>query len=58
MMEIATKSVSFSLNEVMYRQIDDISMGSALGHILANIFVEFHGWLQFEKFPMPFIYLR
>ena len=54
-MEIATKSVSFSFNDVMYRQIDGISMGSPLG---PNIFVWFHERLLFEKFPVPFIYLR
>ena len=57
-METATKSVSFSFNEVMYHQIDDISMGSPLGSILENIFVGFHERLLFEKFPKPFIYLR
>ena len=56
-MEIATKSVSFSFNEVMYHQIDGISMGSPLGPILVNIFVGFHERLLFEKFPKPFIYL-
>ena len=58
LMETATKSASFSFIEVMYRQIDGISMGSLLGPILANIFVGFHERLLFEKFPKPFIYLR
>ena len=58
LMEIASKSVSFSFNDVMYRQIDGISMCSPLGPILANIFVGFHERLLFEKFPKPFIYLR
>ena len=58
LMEITTKSMSFSFNEVMYRQIDGIRMGSPLGPILANIFVGFHERLLFEKFPKPFIYQR
>ena len=57
LMEIATKSVSFSFNEIMYRQIDGICMGSPLGPILSNVFVGFHERL-FEKFPKFFIYLR
>ena len=56
--EIATKPVSFSFNEVMYREIDGISMGSPLGPILVNIFVGFHERQLFEKFPKPCIYLR
>ena len=39
LMGIATKSVSFSFNEIMYRQIEGVSMGSSLGPILANIFL-------------------
>ena len=56
LMEIATKSVSFSFNEVMYCQIDGISMGSPLGPILANIFLGFHERQLLKKFPKPFIY--
>ena len=58
LIKIATNSVSFSFNEIMYHQVDGISMGSPLGPILANIFVGFHERLLFEKFPKPFIYLR
>ena len=57
-MEIATKSVSFSFNETMYRQIDGISKGSPLGPILANIFVGFHEGLLFERCSRPALYLR
>ena len=58
LMGIATKSVSFSFNETMFRQIEGVSMGSPLGAILGNIFVEFHERRLFDRFPKPFIYLR
>ena len=55
LMGIATKSVSFSFNEIMYRQIEGVSMGSSLGPILTNIFVGFQERRLFDKFPKPFI---
>ena len=55
---IATRSVSFSFNETMFRQIEGVSMGSPLGPILANTFVRFHERRLFDKFPKPFTYLR
>ena len=57
-MELATKSVSFSFNDTMYCQVDDISMGSPLGPILANIFVGFYEKLLFNGFCKFSIYLR
>ena len=35
----ATTEVEFSFDNVMYRQIDGVAMGSPLGLVLANIFV-------------------
>ena len=57
LMGIATKSVAFSFNETMFRQIEGVSMGSPLGPILANIFVGFHKRRLFDKSPKPFTYL-
>ena len=57
-MELATRSVSFSFNDTIYRQEDGISMGSPLGPILANIFVGFYEKLLFDTFPNPYIHLR
>ena len=42
----------------MYLQVDDISMGSPLDPILANIFVGFYEKLLFNRFLKPYIYLR
>lgn len=58
LMELATKSVAFSFNNVMYRQVDGISMGSPLEPTLANIFVGFLEQLLFNKCPRPIFYMR
>ena len=42
LMELATKSVSFSFDDTMYCQVDGILIGYPLGPILANIFVGFY----------------
>ena len=36
---MVTSGVEFSFNDVMFRQIDGVAMGSPLGPVLANIFV-------------------
>ena len=38
-MKLATEEIEFSFNNVLYRQIDGIAMGSPLGPTLANIFM-------------------
>ena len=58
LMGIATNSVSFSFDEIMYHQIEVVSMGSPFGPILAYIFVGFKERHLFERFPKHFIYLR
>ena len=58
LIELTTKSVFFSFNDTMYRQVDGISMGSPLGPIRANIFVGFYEKLFFNRFPKPYIYLH
>ena len=53
----ATAEVEFSFNDVLYRQIDGVAMGSPLGPILANIFV---GYCEsrLEKTHWPLFYNR
>ena len=41
-MKFAITSVEFSFNNIMYRQVDGISMGSVLVLTMAGIFVGFH----------------
>ena len=39
MLRLVTLGVEFSFDNVMYRQVDGVAMGSPLGPVLANIFV-------------------
>ena len=54
----ATRSVEFSFNDMMYKQIDGVAMGSPLGPTLANIFVGFHEQRLFEQTLKPAVYFR
>ena len=57
-MQTATKSVEFSFNNVMYRQIDGVAMGSPLGPALANMFVGYYESLLFKRVKKPPMYYR
>ena len=50
LMKFATTSVEFSFNNIMYRQVDSISMGSALDPTIVGIFVGFNEVDLFSKY--------
>ena len=53
LINFATSSVEFSFNNIVYRQIDGVAMGSSLGPTLANIFVGFCESNLFNKIDRP-----
>lgn len=55
---IATKSVSFSFHNYLYKQIDGVAMDSPLSPSLANISVGFHEKQKFNKIDKPYCYFR
>lgn len=57
-MQITTTSIVFSFNDVMYRQIDGVAMGSPLWPTIANKFVGYHEVKAFSCATEPNTYLR
>ena len=58
LMQTATASVEFSFNDIMYRQIDGVAMGSSLGPALTNIFVGYQEAKLFLIVKKPLMYYR
>ena len=51
----ATTEVEFSFNNVMFKQIDGVAMGSPLGPVLANVFVGYHeSRIKQEQWPQMY----
>ena len=57
-MKTATTSVEFSFNNIMFRQIDGVAMGSPLDPALANIFVGYYESKLFNEISKPTVYCR
>ena len=49
LMQTATSSVEFSVNNIMHREIDGVAMGSPLDPSLVNIFVDYYKALLFKR---------
>ena len=56
LMNTANKSVEFSFNNNMCKQIDGVAIGSSLSVALANIFVGYHESKLFESTTKLFLY--
>ena len=54
----ATSTVKFSFDNIIYRQIDGVAMGSPLGPALANIFVGYYEEKLFSEISQPAVYFR
>ena len=58
LMKSATSSVEFSFNNTMYKQTDEVAMGSPLVPALANIFVGYYEEKLFSQTQKPPTYFR
>ena len=56
LIQTVTKSVEFSFNNIMYRQIDGVAMDFSLGPALANNFFTYCEFLLFERVKKPLMY--
>ena len=51
---LSVKSSCFIFNDVYYKQIDGVAMGSPLGSTLANLFLVYHECKWLESCPIQF----
>ena len=57
-MTFATSSVEFSFDNVMYRQIDPVAMGSSLASVLSKFFCWFPSEETFATYSSSLCYFR
>ena len=57
-MNVATKSLEFSFNNVMYKQADEEAIGSPSGPALGNVFVGYYENKLFTSVEKPLLYIR
>ena len=58
LMHSATSRVEFSFDNIIYRQVDGVAMGSPLGPALANIFLGYYEEKLFSEIFKPAVYFR
>ena len=58
LMHSATSTVELSFDNIIYRQIDGVAMGSPLGPALANIFFGYYEKRLFSEISKPAVYFR
>ena len=51
LLSLATQESYFMFNDILYKQKDDVAMGSPLGHTMANVFLSFYEMKWLEQCP-------
>ena len=54
LLTLSVKSSCFLFNDVCYKQVDDVAMGSPLGPTLVNLFLVYYEHKCLEKCPLQF----
>lgn len=54
LLDLATKKSCFRFNDIFYKQVDGVAMGSPLGPTLANIFLSHHEQIWLNNCPVAF----
>ena len=54
LLTLSVKSSCFLFNDVCYKQVDGVAMGSPLGPILVNLFLVYYEHKCLEKYPLQF----
>ena len=54
LLSLATKELNFILNNILYKQVDKVAMGSPLGPSLANAFLAHHEQNWLDSCPLEY----